>query len=193
VGGALAALGDFTWIDDRNGIQGTADVPFSDIEVRLYRPPVGDVIAAQGGTLVATMTTDINGGYLFTDLLPGAYFVEFVRADGYVFTFANQGNDDALDSDGGAPFLEIAVTTQADAVLAGETLTHTITYSNVGTLASSGATIETVVPEYTTIVMADNPGWICDGNATVPGTRCIFTVGDLAINDIGFVQFVVVM
>jgi uncharacterized repeat protein (TIGR01451 family) len=185
-------LGNFAWIDNGNGVQGPGDTPLSNLVVQLFQTPAGEVVASQNGTLVATTTTDSNGSYLFTDLPPGTYFVEFVRSDGLVFTLADQGDDDTIDSDGAAPFLQIAVTTQVDAVLAGEKLTHTITFSNVGTVDSSGVTLETVVPENSTIVLADNPGWACDGNATVPGTRCVFTVGNLAINAQGSVLFVVV-
>ena len=57
------------------------------------------------GTVVATTTTADNpvggapGWYLFTDLRPGTYNVEFVLPTGFLFSPVNIGGDDAIDSD----------------------------------------------------------------------------------------------
>ncbi|MEY3122044.1 MAG: hypothetical protein RI993_869, partial [Pseudomonadota bacterium] len=50
------------------------------------------------GAIVATQTTDSNGNYLFTDLVPGTYSVEFVAPSGFEFTVKDSGAD-ASDSD----------------------------------------------------------------------------------------------
>ena len=60
---------------------------------------VGDLPA---GAALATTLTDANGNYSFTGLLPGDYIVKFIAADGSVLSTANQGVDDAADSDAGA-------------------------------------------------------------------------------------------
>ncbi len=86
-----ASLGDFVW-DDLNGdgIQDAGEPGIPGVTVRLY----------DGNTnLLDTTLTDGLGAYAFTDLIPGDYFVEFVRPAGYQFTSANEGADDALDSD----------------------------------------------------------------------------------------------
>src|SRR5690606_16984005 len=44
-------------------------------------------------------STGAGGFYLFPNLLPGDYFVEFITPDDYVISPINQGADDALDSD----------------------------------------------------------------------------------------------
>jgi hypothetical protein len=50
------------------------------------------------GELVATTETDEEGHYDFDDLEAGSYYIEFVSPSGYVFTTANQGDEDE-DSD----------------------------------------------------------------------------------------------
>ena len=49
--------------------------------------------------LVDTTSTDASGYYLFDNLVPGTYFVQFVPPSGYSLTDADQGSDDTSDSD----------------------------------------------------------------------------------------------
>jgi hypothetical protein len=87
----LAALGDFVWFDDNvNGIQDAGEVGVPGVTVNLY-----DCF----GALLATTTTDASGYYLFSDLEPGDYNVEFILPEGYAFSPQDQGGDDAVDSD----------------------------------------------------------------------------------------------
>ncbi len=92
----LASLGDYVWVDgNNNGQQGDgAASGLNGVTVNLY---------TGAGAFVATTTTanDTNnnpGYYLFKDLVPGSYKVEFVKPSGYAFTTADQGAD-ATDSD----------------------------------------------------------------------------------------------
>ncbi len=89
-----AALGDRVWIDaNQNGLQDAGETGLGGITVNL----LDDL-----GNILATDTTDANGAYLFSDLKPDFYEVEFNLSSlpqGYVVTEANNGNDDALDSD----------------------------------------------------------------------------------------------
>ncbi|MEZ4675057.1 MAG: SdrD B-like domain-containing protein [Caldilineaceae bacterium] len=98
---ALASLGDLVWFDlDTDGVQdaqetgvpGTLDergVP--NVTVILY-----DAIS---NSIVATTTTDTHGRYLFADLLPGSYVVEFEMPVDYLLSIPDQGANDAFDSD----------------------------------------------------------------------------------------------
>jgi len=88
----LCGLGDFVWFDaNANGIQDAGEAGISNVTVRL--------LDGSGNALGPTVTTDANGKYLFANLVAGAYAVQFVTPTGYVLTPADQGADDAKDSD----------------------------------------------------------------------------------------------
>ncbi len=90
-----AALGDTVWFDnDQDGIQDADEPGFPDVTVNLYD--------CADSTLLATMVTDADGFYFFGNLMPGDYFVEFIKPEGYTFTLQDQGSDDAVDSDADA-------------------------------------------------------------------------------------------
>ncbi|WP_332368278.1 SdrD B-like domain-containing protein [Spirosoma telluris] len=88
-----ASLGDYVFADNnKDGIQNNGDTPISGVVVTLYT----------NGSAVATTTTNASGFYSFTGLTPGSslsYSVGFTTPSGYTATLANQGSDDALDSD----------------------------------------------------------------------------------------------
>jgi protocatechuate 3,4-dioxygenase beta subunit len=87
----LAALGDFVWYDtNSNGIQDAGEAGIPNVTVNLLN---------SGGTVIGTTTTDANGLYLFANLTPGTYAVEFVAPAGHTTSPQDQGGDDALDSD----------------------------------------------------------------------------------------------
>lgn len=102
----LASIGDTVWNDEnKNGIQDAGELGVPDVTVNLY--DCSDVF-------VATMTTDANGYYLFSGLLPGGYYVKFILPEGYVFTLQGQGIDDAINSDAD-PVTGKTICTQLDA------------------------------------------------------------------------------
>ena len=85
-----AAIGDWTWEDaNGNGQQDGGEPALSNVVVRLYNA---------ASNVVGTTTSSVAGAYAFTDLLPGAYFVDFTPPAGYFFTTPNAGAD-ATDSD----------------------------------------------------------------------------------------------
>ena len=86
-----ACLGDFVWEDyNNNGIQDAGEPGIAGVTVTLTLPG--------GGTKVTT--TDANGAYSFCDLPKGDYCVSFATpSGGYKPSAANQGGDDAADSD----------------------------------------------------------------------------------------------
>ncbi len=86
-----ASLGDFVWLDlNENGIQDDGDTGFPDIEVNLFDC---------SNNLIGTTITDSNGQYLFNNLTPGCYVVQFEKPAGYEFSPKNSGSDSAIDSD----------------------------------------------------------------------------------------------
>lgn len=90
-----SAIGDYVWNDNNHdGQQDPSETGVPSIIIHLY---------TADSTLVATDTTDANGGYFFPDLPPGNYYVEFEIATvppGFEPTTPNTGND-ITDSDPG--------------------------------------------------------------------------------------------
>eukprot|EP00903_Cladosiphon_okamuranus_P000629 g627.t1 len=102
-----ASLGDFVWEDyDADGIQDDGEPGVEGVTVNLKD---------ENGNIIDTQTTGANGEYLFTELTPGTYSVQFELPDGFTFTSLNEGGDDTTDSD-------------ADPVMDG--MTETVTLNN---------------------------------------------------------------
>jgi hypothetical protein len=86
-----ACLGNYVWNDlNQNGIQDGSEVGVSGVTTTLYN--------ANTNTILAIVTTDAYGFYQFCELNPGDYKVGFTLPANYVYTTANNGNDEA-DSD----------------------------------------------------------------------------------------------
>ena len=87
----LASLGDYVWNDiNYNGIQDQGELPVENVTVKLLDA---------SDNVLSTTTTDANGKYEFTGLVPGDYRVEFVMPNGFSPTQIDQGGDDEADSD----------------------------------------------------------------------------------------------
>lgn len=86
-----STIGDFVWYDaNLDGIQDGGEAGVTNVTVKLYDADTNLIsIAVTGGA----------GGYSFTNIVPGSYFVEFVLPTNYLFTLQAQGGDDTLDSD----------------------------------------------------------------------------------------------
>ncbi len=93
-----ASLGDFVWRDTNDdGIQNDGATGQAGVTVRLLDGAGNPVLDVSGTAL--TRMTDADGYYLFDNLIPGDYIVEFVVPAGYAIARLNQGGDDTLDSD----------------------------------------------------------------------------------------------
>jgi uncharacterized repeat protein (TIGR01451 family) len=85
-----ASLGDTVWLDsNNNGLREAGEPGIANVSVRLF----------SGGVVISTTQTNASGNYLFTNLISGIYTVSFGLPGGYVFTSANIGGDETLDSD----------------------------------------------------------------------------------------------
>jgi len=102
-----ASLGDRVWFDvNANGIQDTNEMTgVAGVQVVLYSPLTNQPIA--------TTTTDANGIYSFTQLIPSDYFVQFDLPAGWTRSpqNANGNTDEAIDSDADVTTGRTAVTT----------------------------------------------------------------------------------
>jgi len=86
------ALGDRVWEDaDGDGVQDAGEPGLTNVTVRLLDA---------SSNVVAVTATDASGTYLFTNLPPAVYAVEFVPPSEYVFTARDAAAaTDATDSD----------------------------------------------------------------------------------------------
>lgn len=92
----FASLGDRVFKDlNRNGTQDAGEPGVANVTVTLFNA---------ANVAVGTDVTDGEGYYYFTDLQPGDYSVGFPLeiAPGCILTSADQGADDAVDSDAGS-------------------------------------------------------------------------------------------
>jgi len=89
----MLAVGDYVWFDaNANGLQDVNETGVEGVTVTLKRAD---------DTVVGTTATDENGWYLFDQVVPGNYYVEFTAKDGYVWTTPTQGTNATIDSDAG--------------------------------------------------------------------------------------------
>lgn len=94
-----ASVGDRVWLDKNgDGLQNNGEAGICNVKVTL--------LDADGKPVGASVYTDANGNYQFTNLKPGTYSVQFDKAslpEGMAFTTANVGNNagnyDNVDSD----------------------------------------------------------------------------------------------
>lgn len=114
----FATLGDYVWYDlNQNGIQDMRidanngnpivlgpELPVAGARIELYKldgSPAGT--PNENGTLIGVQTTDANGKYLFTQLVPGNYYIKFDNTSypdtGYVITAVRAGTNINVDSD----------------------------------------------------------------------------------------------
>lgn len=85
-----SSLGNFVFLDnDGDGIQDTGEPGVENIIVNLYD---------DNDNLLEITVTDPSGFYIFDDLYPGNYYVEFILPSDYEFTFPFQGFNNSSDS-----------------------------------------------------------------------------------------------
>ena len=95
------AVGDYVWIDaNNNGIQDSGETPVPNVTVALLNSDGSPATYSDGTTPVTTTTTNSAGHYVFDDLAPGSYKVQFSTLPaGYTYTTQNAtGSTSANDS-----------------------------------------------------------------------------------------------
>ena len=97
-------IGDFVWVDlDNDGLQDAGEPAWEGMTVTLTGTD------GAGNAVSLSTTTAADGSYLFANVAPGSYTVTF-DPTGVVFTTADAGADDTVDSDANATTGEVAVT-----------------------------------------------------------------------------------
>jgi len=85
------SAGDRVWHDqNHNGLQDAGEPGIPNAQVSL---------SDQQDNLLATTSTSGNGQFMFSNLLSGGYYLTFSPPPGYVFSYPDQGMDEAIDSD----------------------------------------------------------------------------------------------
>jgi protocatechuate 3,4-dioxygenase beta subunit len=88
------SIGNYVWEDlNGNGLQDAGEPGVRGVTVQLSGT------TGAGVTVSRSAITDDNGFYRFDDLAPGTYTVTVVAPAGFLITAANQGSNDAIDSD----------------------------------------------------------------------------------------------
>ncbi len=84
------------WLDSNgNGLQDRDEEGFPNVTVNRYiRPVAGDEFERHHST-----TTNIDGFYLFSELIAESDFLEFVPPEGWAFTLMGRGQTDETDGD----------------------------------------------------------------------------------------------
>nr|WP_255603123.1 SdrD B-like domain-containing protein [Oscillochloris sp. ZM17-4] len=87
----LASVGNHVWEDsNHDGIFGAGEAGIPGVTVELYR---------SDGSLVASAVTDSTGAFIFIDLEPGDYYIQFYPPSGWLISPQDQGGDNSIDSD----------------------------------------------------------------------------------------------
>ncbi|MBU1669209.1 hypothetical protein KKC13_12390 [bacterium] len=95
-----ATIGNRVWNDlDGDGVQDGNEVGVADVNVTLYNCDCTTVANDENGSAIPSTTTNVNGEYSFTNLVPNNYCVGFDVPIGYVVSPQNSGSDDGKDSD----------------------------------------------------------------------------------------------
>ncbi|MCX6218566.1 SdrD B-like domain-containing protein [Spirosoma sp.] len=97
---AKGSIGDYVWKDaNNNGLQDAGEAGVKNVVIELYKVVRGILVSPA----FATMSTDVNGKYLFPNLDTGDYQVKFVTStfpsECSLSLKPNTGNDDTIDSD----------------------------------------------------------------------------------------------
>jgi uncharacterized repeat protein (TIGR01451 family) len=193
-------LSGFVYQDnDTNGNKNAGDTGITGATVTLTGTD------SYGNSVNRTATTDANGFYSFTTLVPGSYtisetqpagyenatnnvgtrggqvngdmFVGILIASGQTGTDYNFGEKNPANAD-----LSIVKTASATSVKAGDTLFYTLTITNSGPFTAQNVKVVDTLPPQAVFVSAAGDGWqISQTNGVVTATRSNLGTGTATI------------
>jgi uncharacterized repeat protein (TIGR01451 family) len=154
------AVGNYVWFDaNRDGLQ-TGETPVKDVSVELF---------LADGTSMGTTTTDVNGKYVFDNLLGGDYYVEFTPPADYRLTVTT-GGDVTLNSNPDPTTHRTPTFTLDQSLPLVTAADGTLTASRIDRTIDAG-----LIPAYTlgNLVWQDfnNNGIADDGEAPIAGVK----------------------
>ncbi len=170
---ANASVGDFVWNDNGNGVQESGEPGIAGVTVRLIN-------TADGSVAKPPTTTGASGQYVFNNIIPGVYQVEFTPPTGASAAPRDAGGNDATDSDTDAgtswrtPAFEVVHDTDITTLdqgfvlpanvsltksgpataAAGSTVTYTLAYSNAGPGYATNVVVADTLPTGLSFVSA---------------------------------------
>ena len=184
IGGAAITFGAATTINGRalaGSAAGTVALATTTISAVTGIPPVG----TPPPIVLANTVTDTNGNYLFGSVEPGNYIVSWDLSSASTnvrITTANQGSDDALDSDGVSGDVGGYVYTAEIAVLSG-TSHLSVDLGLFDTLPEvKAAALNELAAKLESYIIADfsNGAWTTLNTAKTVGDNAINAATDLA-------------
>ena len=99
----LPNIGDTVFNDlNGNGIQDPGEPGVGGVKVKLFSAGADGAFCTPDDVMETMQITNASGMYLFMDVQPGSYYIEFCEdtlPDGFSFTSQNQGGNDDNDSD----------------------------------------------------------------------------------------------
>ena len=84
------SIGDFVWVDDGDGIRQDDEPGLNNVEIELLNTDFE--------ILASTISSD-DGSYVFTNLPPDQYILNFVLPEGFDYSPINAVVDRTIDSD----------------------------------------------------------------------------------------------
>ncbi|MBX9680308.1 MAG: choice-of-anchor E domain-containing protein [Gemmataceae bacterium] len=193
-------LSGFVYQDnDTNGSKNAGDTGIAGVTVSLTGTD------SYGNSVNRTVTSDANGFYSFTALVPGSYsisetqpagyenatnnlgtrggqvngdtFVGILIASGQTGTDYNFGEKNPANAD-----LSIVKTANVASVKVGDTLFYTLTITNSGPFAAQNVKVVDTLPSQAIFVSAAGDGWqISQANGVVTATRSNLGAGTATI------------
>ncbi|NOK63062.1 MAG: hypothetical protein GFH27_549279n507 [Chloroflexi bacterium AL-W] len=104
---------------------------------------------------------------------------------------SDNNSDDDIDLLNAEPDLTLTKTDNGVTATAGEVLTYTLTYENVGTQNATGVVLTDTIPTHTSFnPTASSAAWTCTPD-NAAGSICAYPLGDLAVGATGTLTFVV--